>query len=157
MEREAGPIETLIKTDTVAAMKAGDRQRTGALRLLTSALKKERIDSGRKPAEADEIAVLKRERKRRLEAIEIYERGERPELAAQETFEEQVIARYLPEELGDDEVVRLVDEAIAATGAQTPKDMGKVMSAVMTQAAGRADGPAVRLVVQDRLGRGHGS
>jgi uncharacterized protein len=152
MERVAGPMETRIKTDTVVALKAGDKQRTEALRLLTAALKKERIDAGKEPSETDEIVVLKRERKRRLEAAEIYERGARPELAAKESFEEKIIAEYLPEELGEDEVTRLVDEAIAATGAVSAKDMGKVMGAVMKQVAGRADGAVVRQVVQQRLG-----
>lgn len=152
MEREAGPMETRIKTDTVTALKAGDKQRTQALRLLTAALKKERIDAGKDPVEADEIVVLKRERKRRLEALEIYRGAGRPELAAKEEFEEQVIAAYLPEELGEAEIERLVDEAIAASGAQSAKDMGKVMGAVMKQVAGRADGSIVRQVVQQRLG-----
>ena len=152
MEREAGPIETRIKTDTVTALKAGDKQRTEALRLLTAALKKERIDAGKNPVEADEIVVLKRERKRRLEALEIYKSAGRPELAATEEFEELVIAAYLPEELGEDEIARLVDEAIAASGAQSAKDMGKVMGTVMKQVAGRADGAIVRQVVEQKLG-----
>jgi hypothetical protein len=152
MEREAGPIETRIKTDTVTALKAGDKQRTEALRLVTAALKKERIDAGKNPVEADEIVVLKRERKRRLEALEIYKSAGRPELAAKEEFEEQVIAVYLPEELGEEEIARLVDEAIAASGAQSAKDMGKVMGAVMKQVAGRADGSTVRQIVQQKLG-----
>jgi hypothetical protein len=152
MAREAGPIETRIKSDTVVALKAGDKQRTQALRLLTAALKKERIDAGKDPLEADEIVVLKRERKRRLEALEIYKSAARPELAAKEEFEEQVIAVYLPEELGEEEITRLVDEAIAASGAQSAKDMGKVMGAVMRHIAGRADGAIVRQAVQQRLG-----
>jgi uncharacterized protein YqeY len=152
MEREAGGIEKRIKADTVTALKAGDKRRTQALRLLTAALKKERIDAGHDPSEADELAVLKRERKRRLEAIDIYRQGGRDELADGETYEEEIIAGYLPEELGDDEIARLVDEAIAQTGAQTPKDMGKAMGAAMKKIAGRADGAVVRQVVQAKLG-----
>jgi uncharacterized protein len=152
MEREAGSTETRIKADTVTALKAGDKQRTEALRLLTAALKKERIDAGTVPSETDELVVLKRERKRRLEALEIYRDAGRSELAAKEEFEAQVIAAYLPEELGDDEIAHLVDEAIAACGAQSVKDMGKVMGAVMKQVAGRADGALVRQIVQQRLG-----
>ena len=152
MEREAGAIEKRIKDDTIAAMKAADKQRTQALRLLTAALKKERIDAGKDPGEAEELAVLKRERKRRLEAIELYRKGGRDELAAAEAYEEALIAGYLPEELGDDEIARLVDEAIAETGAQTPRDMGKAMGAAMKKMAGRADGAVVRGIVQEKLG-----
>ena len=152
MERRAGALEVRIKADTVAALKAGDKQRTAALRLLTAALKKARIDAGKDPAEADELVVLKRERKRRLEAVQAYRAAGRDELAAGEVFEERLIAGYLPEELDEDEIARLVDEAIAETGAQTPKDMGKVMGAAMKRVAGRADGALVRQVVQARLG-----
>lgn len=152
MEREAGAIEKRIKDDTVTALKAGDKQRTQALRLLTAALKKERIDAGKDPGEAEELAVLKRERKRRLEAIELYRQGGRDELADGEAYEEAIIAGYLPEELDDAEIVRLVDEAIAETGAATPKDMGKAMGAAMKKIAGRADGAVVRRVVQAKLG-----
>jgi uncharacterized protein len=152
MEREPGPIEKRIKEETVVAMKSGDKQRTQALRLLTAALKKERIDAGKEPSEADELVVLKRERKRRLEAIEAYRQGGREELAAAEAYEEEIIAGYLPEELDEAEIGRLVDEAIAETGAQTPKDMGKAMGAAMKKMAGRADGAVVRRIVQARLG-----
>jgi uncharacterized protein YqeY len=152
MEREAGAIEKRIKDDTVVAMKAGDKRCTQALRLLTAALKKERIDAGTNPSEADELAVLKRERKRRLEAIELYRQGGRDELADGEAYEEGIIAGYLPEELGDDEIARLVDEAIGETGAETPKDMGKAMGAAMKKMAGRADGAVVRRIVQEKLG-----
>jgi uncharacterized protein len=152
MEREAGAIEKRIKDDTVTALKAGDKRRTQALRLLTAALKKERIDAGTNPSEADELAVLKRERKRRFEAIELYRQGGRDELAENEVYEETIIAGYLPEELADDEIARLVDEAIAETGAETPKDMGKAMGAAMKKMAGRADGAVVRRIVQENLG-----
>lgn len=152
MEREAGAIEKRIKDDTIAAMKGGDKRRTQALRLLTAALKKARIDAGKDPSEADELVVLKRERKRRLEAIELYRQGGRDELAENEAYEEQIIAGYLPDELDDDEIARIVDEAIAETGAQSPKDMGKAMGAAMKKIAGRADGAVVRGIVQEKLG-----
>ena len=138
MIRVAGALEERIKADTVVALKAGDKQRTQALRLLTAALKKERIDAGKTPDEAAEIVVLKRERKRRLEAAERYEEG--------------LIVVYLPVELGDDALVAIVDETIAEMGAVTPKDMGKVMGAVMKKVAGRADGGLVNRLVRSRLG-----
>jgi len=150
--RVEGTVEATIKADTVVALKAGDRRRAQALRLLTAALKKSRIDAGETPTEQQETVVLKRERKRRAEAAVLYEQAGRDELAAQERFEEEIIAGYLPEELGDDELAAIVDRAIAETGASTPKDMGKVMGAVMKQVAGRADGGTVNQMVRTRLG-----
>ena len=152
MIREAGPLEGRIKADTVVALKAGDKQRTQALRLLTAALKKERIDAGATPDEAAEIVVLRRERKRRLEAAEIYDGAGRDELAARERYEEELIVVYLPEELGDDALAAIVEQTIAELGAATPKDVGKVMGAVMKKLAGRADGGLVNRLVRSRLG-----
>jgi len=152
MIREAGALEGRIKADTVTALKAGDSQRTQALRLLTAALKKERIDAGTAPDEAAELVVLKRERKRRLEAAELYDKAGRAELAAQERYEEELIAAYLPPELSEDDLAAIVDETIAETGATSVKDMGKVMGAVMKKVAGRADGGLVNRLVRGRLG-----
>jgi hypothetical protein len=150
--REEGAFEKRIKADTVTALRGGDKERVAALRQLTAALKKARIDANKEPSEADELVVLKRERKRRLEAIEIYEQAGRDELVARESFEEGVLATYLPEDLSEDDLGRLVDEAIAETGAQTPTDMGKVMGVVMKKVAGRADGTQVNRMVRARLG-----
>ena len=152
MIRTEGAIEERIKADTVVALKAGDKQRTQALRLFTAALKKERIDAGATPDEAGEIVVLKRERKRRLEAAELYDNAGRDDLAAKERYEEEIVAGYLPEELADDALVAIVDQTIAEMGAATPKDMGKVMGAVMKKVAGRADGTLVNRLVRSRLG-----
>jgi len=152
MIREAGALEERIKADTVVALKAGDQRRTQALRLLTAALKKERIDAGATPDEAAELVVLKRERKRRLEAADLYDKAGRAELAGQERYEEELIAAYLPAELGDDELTAIVDAAIAETGAASPKEMGKVMGVVMKKVAGRADGGVVNRLVRSRLG-----
>jgi hypothetical protein len=152
MIRTEGAIEERIKADTVVALKAGDKQRTQALRLFTAALKKERIDAGATPDEAGEIVVLKRERKRRLEAAELYDKAGRDDLAAKERYEEEIVAGYLPEELADDALAAIVDQTIAEMGAATPKDMGKVMGAVMKKVAGRADGTLVNRLVRSRLG-----
>ena len=153
MEREAGPDRDSASRPTPStALKAGDKRRTEALRLLTAALKKERIDAGKDPAEADEIVVLKRERKRRLEALEIYAQGGRAELAdrrASRRDHRRVPARgarrrrdRAPRRRGD-----------RASGAESAKDMGKVMGAVMKQVAGRADGtPRERRSCSERLG-----
>ena len=152
MIRQAGALEERIKADTVVALKAGDQRRTQALRLLTAALKKERIDAGVAPDEAAELVVLKRERKRRVEAADLYEKAGRADLAEQERYEEGLIAVYLPAALGDDELAAIVDAAIAETGAASPREMGKVMGVVMKKVAGRADGGAVNRLVRSRLG-----
>ena len=152
MIRTEGAIEKRIKADTVVALKAGDKQRTQALRLFTAALKKERIDAGATPDEAGEIVVLKRERKRRLEAAELYDKAGRDDLAAKERYEEEIVAGYLPEELADDALAAIVEQTIAELGAAAPKDMGRVMGAVMKKVAGRADGTLVNRLVRSRLG-----
>ncbi len=150
--RELGTIEQRIKDDAIAALKAGDRRRREALSQVVAALKKARIDSRKDPTEADELVVLKRERKRRAEALELYEQAGRRDLADQERFEAELLASYMPEELGADELAAMVDEAIAATGAATPKEMGKVMAQLMPKVAGRADGKALSALVRAKLG-----
>jgi len=150
--RELGVIEQRIKDDSTAALRAGDKRLREALSQFVAALKKERIDSRKEATEADEFTVLKRERKRRAEAIELYEQAGREDLAGQERFEEELLKSYLPEELGDPELEELVDEAIAATNAVTPRDMGKVMGWLKPKVAGRADGKKLSGMVRDRLG-----
>jgi len=148
-----GGLIERIQVEAMAALKGGDRRRAEALRLIVAALKHERTQGTRHDlSEQEEIAVLKRERKRRVEAAEVYEQAERTEQAEQERYEERIIAAYLPEELSDEELTRLVDEAIAGTGASSPKEMGKVMGAVMKEVAGRAEGGRVRALVSARLG-----
>jgi uncharacterized protein YqeY len=128
-------------------MKAGERDRVSALRLIADALQKELKQGG-----DDEIAVLRRERKRRLEAADAYREGDSGDRAAAEEAEAREIERYLPAELGDDELGALVDEAIAEAGASEPSEMGKAMAAVMPRVAGRADGKRVSALVRARLG-----
>ncbi len=140
-------IADRIKSDVASAMKAGERERVGALRLVLPELQK-----ARKEGEGDELAVLRRERKRRLEAAHAFREGGRDELAQGEESEAEVIAGYLPAEISDEELAALVKEAIAETGAESPKDMGKVMSAVMPRTGGRADGKRVSAKVKEALG-----
>ena len=118
-----------------SAMKAGEKDRVGALRLVLSELQK-----AQKEGSNDELAVLRRERKRRLEAAEQFRGGGRPELAEQEEAEAELIEGYLPAELGDSELDAIVAAAIAETGASDPKDMGQVMKVVMAKTGGRVDG-----------------
>jgi uncharacterized protein YqeY len=135
-----------VRTDMTSAMKAGEKVRVGALRLVLSELQK-----AAKEGSDDEVAVLRRERKRRLEAAGQFRDGGRPELADQEEAEAKLIEAYLPAELSDEELADLVSAAIAETGAEGPKDMGNVMKAVMAKVGGRADGKRVSALVRGAL------
>jgi uncharacterized protein len=135
-----------LREDVAAAMKAGDRERVGALRLLLSEVQK-----AAKEGDGDELAVVRRERKRRLEAAGAFREGGRPELANAEETEARVIEHYLPAELSDDELRAIVAGAVAQTGASSPRDMGQVMKASMAKVAGRADGRRVSALAQEAL------
>jgi uncharacterized protein YqeY len=128
------------------AMKSGEKVRVGALRLVLSELQKAAKDGGE-----DELAVLRRERKRRLEAASQFRDGGRPDLADGEESEARLIEAYLPAELDDTELDVLVAAAIAETGASTPRDMGQVMKAVMAKSGGRADGKRASARVREAL------
>jgi uncharacterized protein YqeY len=138
-----------VRGDITSAMKAGEKQRVGALRLVLSELQK-----SAKEGNDDELAVLRRERKRRLEAASQFRDGGRPELAEQEESEAELIEGYLPTELDDSELDSLIEQAISETGASSPKDMGQVMKAVMAKAQGRADGKRTSARVRAALGAG---
>ncbi len=135
-----------IQADTRTALKARERERVGALRLVADALQKDLKEGG-----SDEVAVLRRERKRRLEAAEAYRDAGDAGRAAAENAEAELITGYMPVELGDDELAAIVDEAIAQAGASGPQDMGKVMGPAMGRVAGRADGKRVSALVKERL------
>ena len=141
------PVIDRLQEDVRAAMKAGERDRVHALRLIVSELQKAAKDSS-----ADELEVLQRERKRRLEAAEAYREGGREELATAEEREAEIIAGYLPAQLSDEELAAIVGDAVAESGASSPKEMGKVMSLVMPKVKGRADGKRVSAVVREKLG-----
>jgi len=139
-------ITEQVRTDINGAMKARDSERVGALRMVLSELQKAAKEGG------DELAVLRRERKRRLEAAEQFREGGRPELAEREESEAELITGYLPAELDDSELDAIVNAAIAETGATSPKDMGSVMKTVMAKAEGRADGKRASARVREALG-----
>src|SRR2546423_15403481 len=111
-------------------MKSGERRRVGALRLVSSELQKAHKEAAA-GSEADEVAVLQRERKRRLESAEAYRDAGRDDLARTEEGEAELISAYLPEQLSDDELHAIVGDAVAEAGASSPKEMGRVMSLVM--------------------------
>lgn len=135
-----------VKQDLTVAMKAREKDRVSALRLVLSELQK-----AAKEGDGDELAVLRRERKRRHESAAAFREGGRPELAAAEEAEAQVIEAYLPAELSDDELRAIVADAVAETGASSPRDMGQVMKAAMAHVAGRADGKRVSALAQEAL------
>jgi uncharacterized protein len=135
-----------VRGDMTSALKAGEKDRVSALRMVLSELQKAEKDGA-----TDELAVLRRERKRRLEAAEQFRDGGRPELAEQEEAEARIIESYMPAELDDAELDAIVQVAIAETGARDPKDMGQVMKAVMAKAGGRADGRRASARVREAL------
>ena len=135
-----------IRDDAREAMKAGDRRRSSALRMIQDVLQQDA-----KLGKGDEIAVLQRERKKRLEAAEAFAGAGRTEQAEAESFEAELIAGYLPAQLSDDELSAMVAEAIEATGAEGPKQMGLVMGVLKEKVAGRADGKRVSTAVKEQL------
>ena len=134
-----------MKGDLSTAMKAGDRDRVGALRFVLSELQKAAKEGG------DEVAALRRERKRRLDAVEQYRDGGRDDLAEREQQEATLIEAYLPAELSDQELGEIVEAAVAESGASSAQDMGKVMGLVMGRVGGRADGKRVSARVREAL------
>jgi uncharacterized protein len=136
-----------VQADVRTAMKAGERERAGALRMVVDALQKDA-----KLGDGNEVAVLQRERKKRLEAAEAYREAGRTEQAEGESFEAELIEGYLPQQLSDEELAALVDAAVAESGASEQKQMGQVMSALMPKVGGRADGKRVSAAVRERLG-----
>jgi uncharacterized protein YqeY len=135
-----------VRADAVRAMKARDKDTVGALRLLTSELQKDAKDGS-----GDEIAVLRRERKRRLDAAEQFAGAGRTDLAEKESAEAEMISGYLPAELGDDQLEAIVASAVAESGATTVKDLGAVMKLVMARTQGQVDGKRAQAAVRKAL------
>jgi uncharacterized protein YqeY len=139
-------IADQIKVDLQAAMRAGEKQRVGALRLVLSELQK-----AAKEGSDDELAVLRRERKRRVEAAKAYRDGGREDLASGEESEGVLIGSYLPSELSDADLQEIVAQAVRDSGAQTARDMGQAMKQAMAAVDGRADGKRVSGLVRASL------
>jgi uncharacterized protein YqeY len=135
-----------VQEDVKSAMKAGERERVGRLRMIVNALQAEQ-----KEGKGDEVAALQRERKRRLDAAEALREGDRTEQAESEEAEAKLIEDYLPEQLSDEELSELVAGAIEESGASEPKDMGGVMKVLMPKVDGRADGKRVSALVREKL------
>jgi uncharacterized protein YqeY len=140
-----------LEDDVKEAMRAGDTARRDALRLIIASLKSAEKDLLRPLTEDEELQVLQRERKKRIEAAEAFRGGGREEQAAKEEAELAVLEEFMPEPLAEEELERILDDAIAENGATSMRDMGRVMKDVMPQIAGRADGAAVSQMLREKL------
>lgn len=149
-------LQTDIESAMRWAMKARDERRVATLRLAMSAAHNRRIELGRDLTDTDVIEVLDRQVKQRRESIELFRKGGRDELADAEEAEVAILREYLPEPLTDADLERLAREAVAATGASGPADMGRVMGALVPQTRGRADGKAVSDLVRRLLSEASG-
>jgi len=140
-----------IEGELKDAMKERDADRRDALRLILNALKGSEKELQRPLSEDEELQVLQRERKRRVEAAEAFRTGGREEQAEAEEYELEVLEEFMPEPLSEDEIEEIVDDAIAEVGATSMADLGRVMADVMPQIAGRADGSVVSQIVREKL------
>jgi len=148
---EQASLKTKLREEMTAALRAGEKTRLGALRLLSAAITNREKEERRELTDDEVREVAGREVKRRNESIEAFDGAGRTELADHERAERDVLSAYAPEQLGEGEVDALIDEAIASTGATSVKEMGKVMGAVMAQAKGKADGTLVQQKVRAKL------
>jgi uncharacterized protein len=146
-----GEVADTLSTQIKEALKAGEKLRLGTLRMLSASVKNREVELGHELTEEEFVEVVGREVKRRKEAAEAYAGAGRPELEERERAEQVILEVYLPEQLSDDELAKVVDEAIAATGASNPKEVGKVMAHVMGKHKGRVDGSTVSRLARERL------
>lgn len=144
-------LKARIQEDVKQAMRARDRDRVSALRMVSAAIKQVEVDSRTELDDAGVTAVIDKMAKQRRESLEQYEKAGRDDLAAQERYELELLADYLPEPLSSAEITRLVDEAVAAAGATGMQDMGKVMGLLKPQVQGRTDMKALSGLVRERL------
>jgi uncharacterized protein YqeY len=146
-------IKEQLRSDLTEAIRGRDEITSGTIRMVLTAITTEEVagKSARELSDAEVITVLSREAKKRREAAEAFEAGARPEKAAQEKAEGEVIAKYLPVQLSEDELEKLIAQAIAETGASGPAGMGLVMKVLSPKIAGKADGGAVSAAVKAAL------
>ena len=146
-------LSARLQGDVIAAMKAKDKERLGVLRMLQAAIKQVEVDERRELKDEDVVKVLGSYARKVKDQIKSYREGGRQELLAAAEAELAIVGEYLPAELADEELLTIVQAAVAATGATGPQDMGKVMKAVLGQVAGRADGARVSALVKQELTR----
>jgi len=144
-------LKSRINDDLKTAMRAGDARRRDALRLLLAAVKQREVDERKELADADVVVVIDRMIKQRRESIAQFEKGGRQDLAQNERYESDLLQGYMPQALSDAEIATAVAEAISASGAKSPADMGKVMGALKGKLAGRADMSKVSALVKSKL------
>ena len=144
-------LKDRLLQDMKEAMKARDQLKLSTLRLLVSEIKNKEIDAKGELKDEAILAIIQKAVKQRQDSIAQYEKGGRQDLADKEKAELEILKTYLPEELSQEEILKIIDEAIAATGATSPKEMGKVMREVMPKVKGRADGKMVNELVRKRL------
>lgn len=144
-------LKDRITADMKAAMKAGEKDRLGVIRMALAAIKQREVDERRELTDTDVLAVIEKMVKQRRESVAQYQSGGRQDLADKEDFEIGILSGYLPEPLSDAELDALVDAAIAETGAASVRDMGRVMARVKAEARGRADMGAVSARVKAKL------
>ena len=140
-----------IKTQLEDAMREGDAARRDTLRLILSSLQGAEKELQRPLSEDEELQVLQRERKRRVEAAEAFRSGGREEQAEDEEYELEVLAEFMPEQMSEEEIEEIIDDVISEVGATNIRDMGRVMAGVMHQVSGRADGSTVSQLVKEKL------
>ena len=145
-------LKIRIQDEVKAAMRAGDKPRLGALRLITAAIKQVEVDSRIEMTDSDVIAVLDKMCKQRRESIEQYSKAKRDDLVAVEEAELAIIGEFLPKPLTEDEITALIDDAVKQTGAGSIRDMGKVMAIIKPKAQGRADMGKISGLIKSRLG-----
>jgi uncharacterized protein YqeY len=142
-----GALSEKIRSDMTEAMKAQAKEKLSTIRMLQSAIKNEQINLGHELTDEEAMSVIRKAVKQRLDSIEQYTNGNRPELAAKEQSELEILKAYLPPELSDEELEAGIREIVASTGAQSKKDMGKVMKEATTRYKGRVDGRKVQEIV----------
>ncbi|WP_456436808.1 GatB/YqeY domain-containing protein [Desulfurobacterium sp.] len=145
-----GLKERLIK-DMKEAMKARDKVKLSTIRMINSLIKNAEIDKRGELTDEEIVSLLQKYAKQRRESIELYEKGGRRDLVEKEKAELAIVESYLPEQMSEDEIRRIVEEAIAGTGASSPKDLGKVMKVVMPKVKGKADGSVVNRIARELL------
>jgi uncharacterized protein YqeY len=145
-------ISDQLREELKSAMKSGDALKRDALRLIISQLKYAQIDNKKELTPDQEISILSTAAKRRKEAIELYQQGNRPDLVEKEQYEYKLITSYLPVQLSDEAIYAAVDKAIQDAGAKTINDVGKVMSLIMKGLKGQVDGTKVQQLVRQKLG-----
>ena len=150
-DKQMGKLTEQIRADLTESMKARDAERTSTLRMLQASVKNEQINLKRDLSDEDVLTILRKAVKQRLDSIDQYTKGNRPELAAKEQKEMDLLKTYLPAELSDEELEAGLREIIASTGAQSKKDLGKVMKEATARDKGRADGKKIQEIVSRLL------